>query len=63
MSNKNCRPPRLARWILHFLRHYDQEFSLSGDCNEEFKQIAQQKGKLSALLWMWGQVFCAIPLG
>lgn len=63
MSKKKNRPPIAARWILHFLRHYEHEYSLIGDCSEEFKQIALQKGRLSALFWIWGQVFCAIPLG
>ncbi len=62
MSKKKNRPPIAARWILHFLRHYEHEYSLTGDCSEEFKQIALQKGRLRALFWIWGQVFCAIPL-
>ncbi|UCE41864.1 MAG: ABC transporter permease [Candidatus Aminicenantes bacterium] len=63
MREKKSRAPRVARWIFHFLRHYDQEYSLTGDCSEEFRQIALQKGKLNALLWIWGQVVCAIFIG
>jgi len=62
-SEKENRPPRLAQWILSFLGHYENEYSLTGDCSEEFKQIVQQNGRHHALLWIWGQVLGAIPLG
>jgi len=62
MNKKKNHPPMAARWILQFLRHYEHEYSLTGDCSEEFKQIVLQKGRLSALFWIWGQVFCAISL-
>jgi ABC-type antimicrobial peptide transport system permease subunit len=62
-QEKKNRPPRLLCWILASLSHYDQEYSLTGDCSEEFKQVAQQKGRMKAQLWIWGQVLGAVPMG
>jgi len=60
MSKKLSPPPLLARWILNLLNHYEMEFSIVGDCCEEFKEVALQKGRTRAILWIWGQIFCAI---
>ena len=62
-SEKKDRPPLPLRWILNSLIHYEHEFSLTGDCCEEYKQIVRQRGRLKALLWIWGQVLGAVPLG
>lgn len=61
MSEKPGYPPRLARWILCRLDHYEKEFSIIGDCSEEFRAIAFQKGRMRAVLWIWWQVLCAVP--
>ena len=61
MSKKPDYPPRLARWILQCLDHYENEFSIIGDCSEEFRAIALQKGKTRALLWIWWQILTAVP--
>ncbi|MBN1271638.1 MAG: ABC transporter permease [Candidatus Aminicenantes bacterium] len=61
-QNKS-RPPRIPRWILSSLNHYEKEFSLTGDCSEEYQQVARQRGKGKAILWIWGQVLYAIPIG
>jgi ABC-type antimicrobial peptide transport system permease subunit len=60
--NRN-HPPRVPRWILSSLTHYEHEYSLTGDCSEEFQQVVQQKGRFKAMLWIWGQALCAIPMG
>jgi putative ABC transport system permease protein len=57
MKKKKETPPRLARWILSFHGHYERNYFITGDCSEEYKQIVRQKGKSSALFWIWGQVF------
>ena len=62
LHRKN-HPPRIPRWILTSLTHYEKEYSLTGDCSEEFHQVAQQKGRTRAILWIWGQALCAIPEG
>jgi len=62
MIKKKENPPRLARWILSLLDHYERNYSITGDCSEEYKQIAHQRGKHSALFWIWGQVFSVMAL-
>jgi len=62
MIKKKENPPRLARWILSLQDHYERNYFITGDCSEEYKQIVQQKGKPSALLWIWGQVFSVMAL-
>lgn len=55
------RPPLIPWLILSSLTHYEQEFSMSGDCIEEYQQYFQKKGKLKANLWLWGQALGAVP--
>jgi len=62
MIKKKENPPRLARWILSLQDHYEINYFITGDCSEEYKQIVQQKGKPSALFWIWGQVFSVMAL-
>jgi len=62
MIKKKENPPRLARWILSLQDHYEREYSITGDCSEEYKQIVRQKGKSSALFWIWIQVFSVMVL-
>lgn len=61
MNKKNCRLPRLAVWILARMEKYENEFSITGDCSEEFREVALEKGKTRALCWAWGQIITAIP--
>lgn len=60
MSEKPGDPPRLTRWILNRLDRYEKEFSITGDCSEEFRAIALQKGRMRAVLWIWWQILCAV---
>ncbi len=53
-------PPKLGQKLLSFLAHYEWEFSVSGDCCEEFDERVREKGKHQALLWYWGQVVYAL---
>ena len=46
--------------MLSFLAHYESEYSVSGDCGEEFKERVQENGRRQALLWYWGQVLYAL---
>ncbi|MBN1270838.1 MAG: ABC transporter permease [Candidatus Aminicenantes bacterium] len=59
MSKKSKKPPRLASRLLSFLTFYEREYSITGDCSEEFKYIERRKGKTAAIFWLWGQIFCA----
>ena len=59
MKKNAHNPPRIARWILSYLEHYEKEYSITGDCSEEFRDIKNSKGKTYAVLWIWGQIICA----
>ncbi|MBN2246324.1 MAG: ABC transporter permease, partial [Candidatus Aminicenantes bacterium] len=60
MKKNVYNPPRLARWILSRMAHYETEYSITGDCSEEFRDVERRKGRILAVLWMWGQVVSAV---
>jgi putative ABC transport system permease protein len=60
MGKTEGHPPKLGQKLLGFLAHYEAEFSVSGDCGEEFEELRQAKGRGRALLWYWGQVIYAL---
>ncbi len=61
MIDKDDHPPILVRWLLSCMDRYEGEFSITGDCSEEYKEIAGKEGKARAVLWVWRQAFSAIP--
>ncbi len=62
-SQQKKHLPKIPRWILSLLTHYEQEYSLTGDCSEEFQQIVRQEGRKKAILWIWRQALCVLPMG
>jgi len=60
MSKRTLAPPLLGRSLLFFLTRYEEDHAVSGDCREEYVERVQEKGKLCALLWYWGQVLYAL---
>jgi ABC-type antimicrobial peptide transport system permease subunit len=61
MKIKKEHPPRSAGWILSHLKNYEYDFSISGDFDEEFREIARRKGRFLAHLWYWWQVLYSVP--
>lgn len=61
MRYSPSRPPRLARVILSCMKRYMQEHAVYIELEEEFREIAEQRGPLRAALWFWGQVAYSIP--
>ena len=57
---RSPRPPRPARWILRFLRRYEEIHLIDGDLQGEFKEISAARGSFRASLWYWGQVLYAL---
>lgn len=49
-------PPGLGQKLLAFLRRYEEDHSVSGDCSEEFAERVRERGRSRALFWYWGQV-------
>jgi len=60
MGKTKGRQPKLGRWLLSLLTHYEDKFSGSGDLGEEFEERAFDRGRSRALLWYWGQVLHAV---
>ena len=50
------RPPKLGQKLLSLLSRYELDYSISGDCGEEFTKRAQEDRRRRALTWYWGQV-------
>ena len=61
MSKRKIKPPGIAGWILHRFALYDEDFSMNGDFDEEFFEIAQAKNKTHARFWYWNHVLRSIP--
>ncbi len=60
MGRPKLNPPKLGQKLLSFLAHYESEYSVSGDCGEEYRERVQEDGRHRALLWYWGQVVYAL---
>jgi len=60
MDKFKGNPPKLGQKLLSFLGHYEWDYSVSGDCGEEFKERVQENGRCRALLWYWEQVVYAL---
>ena len=58
--NVSGSPPRLAKWILSYLRYFSLEHVIQSDLEEEFQLQSLSSGRSRALLWYWGQVLFAI---
>ncbi|MFC1556248.1 ABC transporter permease [candidate division KSB1 bacterium] len=55
-SQKTRRiPPRLARWLLKRMADYQKDYSITGDIDEVFYQIAEDYSYLYAWCWYWYQ--------
>lgn len=61
MANKKLTPPALVNWLLKHITGQNKDFSLNGDFDEEFYEIANRDGKTSAWLWYWKQFFSSLP--
>ncbi|MFC1726612.1 ABC transporter permease [candidate division KSB1 bacterium] len=51
---------RTTEWILNKLSNPFEEFSLKGDMEEEYNEIAIRYGKRYALYWFWKQILISI---
>jgi putative ABC transport system permease protein len=60
MKKPDPHPPKPGQKLLSSLSHYESEYSISGDCGEEYKERAKANGKYRAFVWYWGQVAYAL---
>lgn len=60
MGNRTVKAPLIAKWLLAQFSDYEQSFYCHGDFQEELQDIAESHGKISAVLWYWGQALFAL---
>jgi putative ABC transport system permease protein len=61
MRTKKNIPPKMAIWLLCHLSDPDDALSLTGDVEEDYKDICLHKGKFRARCWIWHQVSISLP--
>ena len=61
MKDIKLKPPAIAGWILQRIAMYDEDFSVNGDFDEEFYEIARDRGKVRAHFWYWRHVLFSLP--
>ncbi len=62
MTTNKSHPPRVAGWILKHTARYEENFSIIGDFEEEFQEIAREKSTFFARLWYWRQCVRSLPV-
>lgn len=60
MKKPDPHPPKLGQKLLSSLSHYENEYSISGDFGEEYKERIKAYGRHRAFVWYWGQVAYAL---
>jgi len=61
MNKPHRKPPRLAQWLLGMLTDYRDLYSISGDLEEVYHEIGEEKGYTAAYIWYWIQCLGAVP--
>ena len=55
------KPPRCPKWLLCQLKRYQTNYFISGDIEEVFHEMVQERGYFVAYLWFWYQTICCLP--
>ncbi|MFC1554705.1 ABC transporter permease [candidate division KSB1 bacterium] len=61
MKNKSLNPPQWIARLLFPLGMFEDRYSLLDDLEFEFREIAEKKGRSSAIIWYISQIIRAIP--
>ncbi len=61
MKEMSKNPPKSAEWIMYLVSKPEERFSVIGDMEEEYREIALERGAAKALNWYWGHVVKASP--
>ena len=54
------KPPRIAHALLRLAYRGDAREAIAGDLEEEYQEVAQQRGAIHARLWYWRQVLRSV---
>lgn len=55
------RPPRLARWLLHRMAEYQEQYLMVGDLDEIFCSFLCRRSRIYSVIWYWRQVLSCLP--
>ena len=61
MKQKKHIPPRTANFLMRILLRRNEYLEKTGDMEEVFYHLLEEKGKLNAVVWYWVQTLKAIP--
>ncbi len=61
-NNSYPKPPRVLAKLFELIAKSKEQQTISGDLNEMFADLAQERGRLKAILWYGGQVLGGCPL-
>lgn len=57
----NNQPPRFAKKLLRLFTRQVKDDSFIGDCEEMHQILSEERGRMAAALWYWGQILKSIP--
>jgi putative ABC transport system permease protein len=56
------KPPALPRWIFERFIRSEEKLSISGDLDEYYSDILEEKGVIRARLWYWNQALMSLQM-
>jgi len=60
MKDRKEGIPQIARWILGNLSVYSENYSILEDFEDEYGEIAKERGVVRAISWLWVQIILSI---
>ncbi|MFC1563416.1 ABC transporter permease [candidate division KSB1 bacterium] len=61
MSKMNKVLPTPERWLFNFFLNHRHPETVTGDFEEKYLELKQNKGVIKARLWLWGQIIMTLP--
>jgi len=61
-NNSYPKPPRLAVKLFELIARSEEQRTISGDLDELFADLVEERGRFKAFLWYGGQILSACPL-
>ena len=61
-GNRMKKPPKIAEWVLRIISKPEDRFSVVGDFEEIYAEIARNNGVAEALKWYSRQILKSLPM-
>lgn len=61
-NHSSPKPPRLFVQLFELIARSEEQRTISGDLDEQFADLVEERGRLKAFLWYGGQILSACPL-